>query len=199
MGLDNSAVVVATDERQDTDDQVRTSVGPDELVKSVWRQGPTTGLTEHRSLAIGQASNRSSVETSLGQSPRREPRPNPLVGLFPDVARRTSPALVAQQEWEGTVLSVSSDALIARLLDVTAGATFEEEEATISRDELSDDDQAKATPGSVFRWVVGYEKTASGTRRRVSQIVFRDLPRVTAEDAARGEIWADELLDSFEQ
>lgn len=199
LGLDNAAAIASTDDRQDMDDQVRTSVGLEDLVESARRQGPAAGLTEYRDLAIGQASNCGSVETFLGQSGPQGPLPNPVVGLpAKDVARRASPALVAQQEWEGTVLSVDDDVFVARLLDVTWGAAFEEEEATIPRGELSDDDLAKVTPGSVFRWVVGYEKSASGTRRRVSQIVFRDLPRVTAEDADRSETWADELLDAFQ-
>lgn len=116
-----------------------------------------------------------------------------------ELARRSSPTLVAQQEWEGTVLSVNSVDFVARLLDITAGATYEEEEATIPLSDLSDDDRAKVEIGAVFRWVVGYERSAAGTRRRVSQIVFRDLPRVTGEDVDRGGGWADDLIESFQR
>ena len=53
--------------------------------------------------------------------------------------------------------------------------------------------------GSIFRWVIGYERSASGTKQRVSRIVFRELPVVTEQDIAEAEerarktaqLWAD--------
>ena len=39
----------------------------------------------------------------------------------------------------------------------------------------------KMQVGSIFRWVIGYERSA-GPVRRVSQIVFRDLPAISQGD-----------------
>ena len=50
---------------------------------------------------------------------------------------------------------------------------------------------------SIFRWVIGYERSASGTKKRVSQIVFRDLPRLTRADVREGREWARETMQSL--
>ena len=104
----------------------------------------------------------------------------------------------ALQEWEGHVLDVDKTNFLARLLDVTAGAMHEEEEAIIPRVELSEDDDAKMRIGSIFRWVIGYERSQTGTKKRVSQIVFRDLPAITSNDLQEGEAWAQEMARSLD-
>lgn len=113
----------------------------------------------------------------------------------PPVSRPRAPAasLHALQEWEGYVLDIGATEFVARLVDVTADASHEEEEAVIPRTELSDGDDAKMHTGSVFRWVIGYERLPGGTKRRVSQIVFRDLPAITASDLRDGEARAREM------
>ena len=199
MGLDNGAVDATFDDR-DVNGQIPTDVEPRDIVERVRRDGANTPelvWRQHRPSGW-DGSNRWMGATFTEQSESHELQQDPLAGLPSERFTPNGPTLIAQQEWEGTVLSVSGTDFMAKLLDITAGATVEEEEATISRRELSDDDQPKVTLGAVFRWVLGYEKSVSGTRRRVSQIVFRDLPRVTAEDVARGEAWADGLLRSFE-
>ena len=103
----------------------------------------------------------------------------------------------ALQEWEGHVLDVDETEFLARLLDVTAGASHENEEALIPRAELSDDDDARMRVGSIFRWVIGYERSPTGTKKRVSQIVFRDLPAITPKDLREGAAWAQEMVRSL--
>lgn len=101
--------------------------------------------------------------------------------------------LVAQQEWEGYVVEIEKSFISARLIDLTAGSRYESEEATIPLDEITDSDKEKMTIGSIFRWVVGYEISSSGDKKQVSQIVFRDLPRLTKDDFERGKKWAREI------
>ena len=98
------------------------------------------------------------------------------------------------QEWEGYVVEIRATDFVARLIDLTAGSTREEEEAVIPLAEISDQDSAKMSPGSIFRWVIGYERSPSGTKKRVSQIVFRDLPAITKTDIQDGESWALETI-----
>lgn len=120
-----------------------------------------------------------------------------VLDLPPRPRRMPSATLHALQEWEGYVLHVGEEEFEARLIDLTAGAVYEGEEATIPRQELSDHDAKKLRVGAIFRWVIGYERTAGGSRRRVSQIVFRDLPAVTKTDLRDGEAWAGNMFQSL--
>ena len=120
-----------------------------------------------------------------------------ILDLPPRPRRMPSATFHALQEWEGYVLSIDKDEFEARLIDRTAGATYESEEATIPLQELSDHDAKKLRLGAIFRWVIGYERTAGGSRRRVSQIVFRDLPAVTESDLRAGQEWAANMFKSL--
>ena len=118
---------------------------------------------------------------------------------LPPLPRRTPAAtLHALQEWEGYVVEIDETDFTARLIDLTAGADHEEEEAVIPIAELSDDDAGKMREGSVFRWVIGYERSPAGTKKRVFQIVFRDLPTMTEADLRAGKAWARETIRSFD-
>ncbi len=122
----------------------------------------------------------------------------PVVSLPPAVSRASRMAtLHALQEWEGHVVEIRSDEFVARLVDLTAGLLHESEEAIIPLAEISERDVARMVVGSIFRWVIGYERSHEGTRRRVSQIVFRDLPRMTEADLREGEEWACKVSRSF--
>ena len=104
------------------------------------------------------------------------------------------------QEWEGYVLSRGKDDFAARLTDLTSESLASdppqsfEEEAIIPLSEVSDDDVERLYPGSVFRWVIGYERAASGTKRRISQIVFRNLPSFIDKDKIEGVEWANRVM-----
>ena len=115
------------------------------------------------------------------------------------LARRRAPAAMLHplQEWEGYVIEINDTQFTARLLDVTANATFEEEEADIPYAEIADHDRGKIRLGSIFRWVIGYERSAAGTKKRVSQIVFRDLPAVAKSDLQAAEAWALKMATAF--
>ena len=115
---------------------------------------------------------------------------------FPSLIARhgLSTTLHPLQEWEGYVIHIGETDFTARLLDLTAGASVEEEEATIPLDEIADDDRKRMRAGSIFRWVIGYERSPAGTKKRVSQIVFRDLPAVTQSDLRAGQAWAHDVV-----
>ena len=101
-----------------------------------------------------------------------------------------SSTLHARQEWEGYVLELHDKEFEARLIDVTADASHEGEEATIPLEELSDHDVKRIRIGSIFRWVIGYERSPAGIKKRVSHIVLRDLPGITVDDRRDSEVWA---------
>jgi len=107
---------------------------------------------------------------------------------------RPRSTLHALQEWEGYVVDIEDDEFVARLIDLTAGHSHETEEATIPLSEISEYDASRMVLGSIFRWVIGYERSPEGTKTRVSRIVFRDLPRVTEADVREGEEWARRVV-----
>ena len=120
-----------------------------------------------------------------------------VLDLPPQPRRVPSATFHALQEWEGYVLNIGEEDFEARLIDLTAGAMHEGEEATVPLQEISDHDAKKLCVGAIFRWVIGYEHTAGRNRRRVSQIVFRDLPGVTKSDLRDGEAWARSMFQSL--
>ena len=127
-------------------------------------------------------------------------RAAPVFGLPPQPSSHPRRAtLHALQEWEGYVIEINGDELLARLVDLTVGSTHEEEEATIPLAEIAEGDAAAMRVGSIFRWVIGYERSPAGTKKRVSQIVFRDLPRMTERDFQEGRNWARETMRAFDR
>ncbi len=117
---------------------------------------------------------------------------------LPKVYRSPRVTFHALQEWEGYVTSIKDTEFSARLTDLTSKAKYASEEASIPLEEISDDDAAKMQVGSIFRWVIGYERTA-GSKKRVSNIVFRDLPVITKSDLRDGQEWAHSIVVAFQQ
>ena len=101
------------------------------------------------------------------------------------------------QEWEGYIVEMRGDEFVARLVDLTAGSTHEEEEAIIPWAAISKSDVATVDGGSIFRWVIGYERSPAGTRKRVTRIVFRDQPRMAERDFREARRWACETMRAF--
>lgn len=104
----------------------------------------------------------------------------------------------ALQEWEGYVTEIGDTEFTVRLTDLTSGVKYASEEASIPLDEISDDDADRIQVGSIFRWVIGYER-AAGSKKRVSNIVFRDLPVITKYDVQDGRQWANKIMAAFEK
>lgn len=116
---------------------------------------------------------------------------------FPRPHRYPAVTFHALQEWEGYVTEINDTEFTANLIDITAGASYEEEEADIPMGEISENDVSKIQVGSIFRWVIGYERSAAGTKKRVSHIVLRDLPAITKTDLSAGEKWARKIMEAF--
>ena len=102
-------------------------------------------------------------------------------------------SLLPLQEWEGRVTELMEDKLTALLVVLTEGDSYESEEAIIPLVEFSEEDVSQIQVGSVFRWVIGCECSNEGSRKRVSQIVLRNIPRMTEEDFKTGREWANKV------
>ena len=110
--------------------------------------------------------------------------------------RLPKPTFEALQEWEGYVVEILGAEFVARLVDLTAGSSHEEEEAIIPLAAISDG-AAALRVGSIFRWRIGYDRSHSGGKKCVSRIVFCDPPRVTERDLQRGREWARRTRRAF--
>ena len=88
---------------------------------------------------------------------------------FPDLATVSKTVPITSfhllQEWEGYVILKGKEDFTVRLLDLTSDSTYEEEEAVIPFSEITDDERKCMRLGSIFRWVIGYERSASGTKQ----------------------------------
>ena len=85
------------------------------------------------------------------------------------------------QEWEGYVVEMRGDEFVARLVDLTAGSTHEEEEAIIPKAAISGNGVATVLVGGIFRWVIGHERSSGNEEARVPDRVSRPTP----DDGAR--------------
>lgn len=123
--------------------------------------------------------------TGFPTPPESGSRPRPTVTLYPI------------QEWAGYVTEIRKKSFVARLLDRTAGDRLPRETAWIPLTEVSGRDAGRIRPGSVFYWVIGYRRDTSGTKQRVSVIVFRDLPVMTAAKLRIARRWAGRIRRAF--
>lgn len=101
---------------------------------------------------------------------------------WPSIGHRFHPS----QEWEGHVLTAGTTSFTARLRDLTADSTYEEEEAEFPIEEISQQDRPRVQPGAVFTWSIGHEDTVSGVRKRVSVIEFRKPSTISEKDLRDG-------------
>jgi hypothetical protein len=150
---------------------------------SVQQNGKDGVVTDKADARIREVTHRSTAvvpPTSLRDEIDRKIR-----GVFPVTTPVPKLSLQPLQEWEGYVTEIASDRFTARLTDVTAGRKFEEELADFPISDLSDDDRDLLKAGAIFRWVIGYQRSGGGTKRRVSQITFRRLPAWTRADLER--------------
>lgn len=116
---------------------------------------------------------------------------------IPPVEPWSAATFHALQEWEGYVIKIDEKNFVARLVDLTVGLGPEEEEAEIPMSVLSDEDKAKLRLGSIFRWVIGYERHVTGRRRTSSELVLREGPPITEKDLQDGETWAHKVISSL--
>lgn len=86
---------------------------------------------------------------------------------------------VSMQKWEGVVdeIDEQEEVFRARLYDIYNQDV--EEIAEIPLEEVLPDDRLLLKPGAVFYWNIGY-LDPFGTRKRVSIVVFRRLPKPSA-------------------
>ena len=160
-------------------------------------------------LRSGEAANDTSpnsvVENSDPQATQYQPfnvNPTRILPKFRNVSRNREVSFPALQEWEGHVVEVLGSKFTARLIDITSNSKLLEEEADFPVEDVSESDRDLLRPGAIFRWSIGYQRTRGGTRKRVSQVVFRRLPQWTEhelrENAAKTTILGAQIRGEME-
>ncbi len=146
-----------------------------------------------------QASNRVACNTETSAARGTNGEHQQVCISFPPrfIQARRMATLHPLQEWEGHVVEIRDDDIVAMLTDITAGHEHESTEAIIPLSELSDRHRGRMVIGSIFRWVIGMERSSEGTVTRVSRIVFRDLPRMTQDDYRKGREWARSVMAAW--
>ena len=198
---DRSTAALHADAWGEHDDSRAETAAVVELARNAAeRLGPMLKYGPNGALGTGASNTDANAGTPLPSGGRGQEAADlaRIVSLPPLPRRAPAASLHALQEWEGYVVEIGETDFVARLLDMTAGATHEEEEAVIPISDLSDADAGKMREGSIFRWVIGYERSPAGTKKRVSQIVFRDLPAMTEADRRAGAAWVREMVRSFD-
>ncbi len=137
-----------------------------------------------------------STSSAYGKSNSLEPTLDLDFPTFP-IKKQCKATFHTLQEWEGYVVNIRDEEFVARLVDLTAGHTHESKEAVIPLANVSDYDASRMVVGSIFRWVIGYERSVEGTKRCVSQIVFRYLPKITEDDLQKGQEWMRSVVSVF--
>ena len=106
------------------------------------------------------------------------------------------PEIETLQRFDGTVLSVTGDSFVARLVDKTNPGP--EEEAEIPLAEVMPGDHELVKPGAVFYWVIGHERKAHGQLCHSSVIRFQRLPSWSPADMTDAKNAAETFLSSLD-
>jgi hypothetical protein len=101
------------------------------------------------------------------------------------------------QEWEGYVVDVVGDHMVANLVDLTAHHKFPTSRVEIPLEELDSVAAKRLRPGLIFRWAIGYLRSPGGSKSRYSNIVFRDLPQWTKNELITAKKQAAEMAEYF--
>jgi len=106
-------------------------------------------------------------------------------------------SFTALQEWDGFVSVLRKNSFLARLTDITGKGPADAEEVEIPFQELDDAAVTRLKPGCLFRWVIGYERSAAGQKTRVSRIILRQLPRWRGPALEQADQDAADLMQSI--
>jgi hypothetical protein len=134
----------------------------------------------------------------LGQDLSEIVRVHKMIESVVDNRKSSRPwTFTPTQEWEGYVVSVGNDAMTANILDLTAREKRPSATVEIPLEELNDADIKRLQIGMIFRWAIGYARSPAGTKRRYSNLIFRDLPQWTRQEIIDARKRADDLAKFF--
>ena len=141
----------------------------------------------------GWSNSPDSCETSRVRKPRLA---SPLIRLPAGTLPREKIRVL--QKWEGVVTEITEDSVFADLQDLSE-LSLPIEVVEIPIEEISEDDRHLLIEGAVFYWSIGYETSAGGQLRRMSEIRLRRTPRWTKRAIQQIRKRAEELFELNDQ
>ncbi len=111
------------------------------------------------------------------------------------VQARQKRRLMPVTEWEGYIESIDEEEFSLRMVNVRSKSALPVDQATFSKDEVSEYDRSLLREGAIVRWVIGRERLPTGQIRNVSELYFRRLPANSEMDYRRAYKKAGDLLD----
>jgi hypothetical protein len=166
--------------------------------------GLDTALIElgavQNAVSMSQASRSSDTTDYAGALPSGAvPLSATLRPRMPTVTKGNGPSLQIRQLWEGTVTELRDDGFVATLSDRTKPSNPDEQAVfEFEYVEVSDDDRHLISPGSVFYWTIGTERTPAGQVKNVSSVEFRRSPAWTRGALANASTRASHLKGWFQ-
>jgi hypothetical protein len=139
------------------------------------------------SLSLGDEQFAEIIEPDVAMQPR-EPR----------ITKGSGSTFQIRQLWEGTVIEMHDEVFVASLSDKTKPSN-PDERVEFEYIELSEDDNQLVSPGSVFYWTIGTERTPAGQVKSVSNVEFRYSPPWTRSVLASASARAAELKEWLEK
>ncbi len=98
---------------------------------------------------------------------------------------------ISLQKWEGTVIELDKNTIVAKLVDLTHNE--HDEIAKLPMEDVQKDEQQLVKPGAVFFLNIGYMISKSGTKSRQTLLLFRDLPVWDQKELENATIRAREM------
>ena len=180
-----------------------TSLSPDTSGIATEREDILRGISAKLPLRRQQAITEdpdeigTSIYVDTGSSTPMKERPVLDLPRFRRLPEYETGSFSPLQEWEGVVIDIGQDSFTARLIDLTAHSSEEGEEADFPLDDLTENDRRLLRRGAIFRWAIGYHRSKGGTKKRVSQIVFRRLPQWTERELSEAAKAAERISRSI--
>jgi len=112
---------------------------------------------------------------------------------------RNEGSFCAIQEWEGYVTKIVNNIVFADLVDLVRNEERPSTTAEIPSVEFQDDEVNDLHIGTVFRWSIGYYRSRTGQKDRVSRIRLRKLPVFGKVDRTDVDREAQEFLTYFKK
>lgn len=120
--------------------------------------------------------------------------PSLASGELRDSQRRR---LTPTAEWEGYVESVGESEFFVKMTNVRSKSPLPTDQASFSKDDVSEQEKHLLKEGAIVRWVIGRERLPTGQVRKVSELYFRRLPAHSRADFRRALNKAKTLLDKI--
>jgi hypothetical protein len=100
----------------------------------------------------------------------------PKLKITPVPSPVTNESFIEIKKWEGKIISIDLEKELFQAEIRDAKTPEIEEETYFSFDDIDENDRHLISEGAIFYWSIGYKRTNSGGREKVSILLLRRLP-----------------------